>query len=94
MTWEAQRIEVGKSWSGVAKTAQKCDQRASIPQPIGRSSKRVVDVVIATTALLLLSPLLLIVAIIVKLSDGGPVFYSHSRIGLAALRSNVSSFVR
>lgn len=82
MTWEAQRIEVGKSWSSVAKTASKSDQRASIPQPIGKSSKRIVDVILASTALVLLSPLLLLVAIIVKLSDGGPVFYSHSRIGL------------
>lgn len=83
MTWDAQRIEVGKSWSSVTKTAQKrSDQRASIPQPIGRSSKRIVDLLIATTALVLLSPLLLIVAIIVKLSDRGPVFYSHTRIGL------------
>ncbi|MBB3589694.1 exopolysaccharide production protein ExoY [Rhizobium sp. BK529] len=36
---------------------------------------------IATTALVLLSPLMLIVALIVKLSDRGPVFYSHTRIG-------------
>lgn len=82
MTWEAQRIEVGKSWSGVAKTEQGRRQRGAISEPIGRSSKRIVDVIIASTALLVLSPLLLIVAIIVKFSDGGPVFYSHTRIGL------------
>jgi exopolysaccharide production protein ExoY len=82
MTWEAQRIEVGKSWSGVEKTVQGNGQRASISEPIGKSSKRFVDVILASTALLLLSPLLLIVALIVKFSDGGPVFYSHSRVGL------------
>jgi exopolysaccharide production protein ExoY len=36
---------------------------------------------LAITALILLSPLLLLVAIIVKFSDRGPVFYSHTRIG-------------
>ncbi|UXN66283.1 sugar transferase (plasmid) [Phyllobacterium sp. A18/5-2] len=40
---------------------------------------------IATSALVLLSPLLLIVAIIVKLADGGPVFYSHTRVGLGGV---------
>ena len=82
MAWQVQRIEVGKSWSSVAKPGHKGGQRVSIPQPIGRSSKRFVDVVIASSALILLSPLLLIVAIIVKFSDGGAVFYSHPRIGL------------
>ncbi|CAN7554120.1 sugar transferase [Phyllobacterium sp. LjRoot231] len=81
MTWNAQGIEVGESWSGVEKPAQSGDPRASRTHVIGRSSKRAVDLLIATTALVLLSPLLLIVAMIVKLGDGGPVFYSHTRIG-------------
>ncbi|WP_410010463.1 sugar transferase [Phyllobacterium sp. A18/5-2] len=68
-----------------AKTAKSGDLRASRPYPIGRSSKRAVDLLIATSALVLLSPLLLIVAIIVKLADGGPVFYSHTRVGLGGV---------
>lgn len=85
MTWQAQRVEVGKAWSSAAKTAKSGDLRASRPYPIGRSSKRAVDLLIATSALVLLSPLLLIVAIIVKLADGGPVFYSHTRVGLGGV---------
>ena len=81
MTWDAQGIEVGESWSGVEKPPQGVDLRVARPHAIGRWSKRAVDLLIATTALVLLSPLFLIVAMIVKLGDGGPVFYSHTRIG-------------
>ena len=81
MTWDAQGIEVGESWSGVQKPAQGGDLRVARPHAIGRWSKRTIDLLIAITALLLLFPLFLIVAIIVKLGDKGPVFYSHTRIG-------------
>lgn len=44
--------------------------------------KRVMDICGAIFALLVLSPLLLLAALVVKLSDGGPVFYVHRRVGL------------
>ncbi|MBZ9604316.1 sugar transferase [Phyllobacterium chamaecytisi] len=81
MTWDAQGIEVGESWSGVQKPEQGGDLHVARPHAIGRWSKRTVDLLIAIAALALLSPLFLIVAIIVKLGDKGPVFYSHTRIG-------------
>lgn len=43
--------------------------------------KRVLDVVLSALALVVLSPVFLIVAVTIKLEDGGPVFYRHSRIG-------------
>jgi len=43
--------------------------------------KRTYDVVFAALGLLILSPLLLLIAIVVKLSDGGPVFFLQRRIG-------------
>jgi exopolysaccharide production protein ExoY len=70
MTWKAQGVEVSESWSGVEKSPQSGNLRACRPYVIGRSSKRAVDLLIATTALVLLSPLLLIVAMIVKICDG------------------------
>ena len=82
MTWKAQGIETGESWPGIEKLPRSGDPRESRTYAIGRSSKRAVDLFIATTALVLLFPLLLIVAMIVKLGDRGPVFYSHTRIGL------------
>ncbi|MFD2239246.1 sugar transferase [Aureimonas populi] len=43
--------------------------------------KRGFDIVAALSALVILSPLLLLIAAIVKLTDGGSVFYGHSRVG-------------
>ena len=49
--------------------------------PIGGVIKRGFDIVSAATGILLLSPLLFMLAMLVKFSDGGRVFYGHSRIG-------------
>jgi undecaprenyl-phosphate glucose phosphotransferase len=42
--------------------------------------KRRFDVVFSTLVLILVSPILLGIAILVKLQDGGPIFYHHKRI--------------
>jgi exopolysaccharide biosynthesis polyprenyl glycosylphosphotransferase len=47
----------------------------------GGLAKRLFDLVFAGGALLVLSPLLLAVAAIVKLQDGGPVFFRQARVG-------------
>ena len=44
--------------------------------------KRAFDVAAAAVALVVLSPLLVVVALLVKLSDGGPVFFAQTRVGL------------
>ena len=46
-----------------------------------RFLKRVVDIVGSATLLLLFSPVFLIIAILIKLEDGGPVFYAQTRVG-------------
>src|SRR5438093_250933 len=43
--------------------------------------KRLFDVVMASIGLLLLLPVGLLIALFIKLSDGGPVFYTQVRIG-------------
>ncbi len=43
--------------------------------------KRLMDIIISLVALILLSPLFAIVALLIKLTDGGPVFYVQTRIG-------------
>lgn len=48
---------------------------------ISRLLKRAFDIIIATGLLFLLSPFLLSVAAIITLSDWGPIFNSHPRIG-------------
>ena len=47
----------------------------------GGLSKRLFDLVLAGGALVLLSPLLLVVAALVRLHDGGPVFFRQARVG-------------
>jgi lipopolysaccharide/colanic/teichoic acid biosynthesis glycosyltransferase len=44
--------------------------------------KRSFDVSVASAALILLSPLLTLIALIVRICDGGAVFYRQTRVGL------------
>jgi exopolysaccharide biosynthesis polyprenyl glycosylphosphotransferase len=44
-------------------------------------SKRMLDVVVASALLLLASPLLLLIALLIKIEDGGPVFFAQTRVG-------------
>jgi lipopolysaccharide/colanic/teichoic acid biosynthesis glycosyltransferase len=50
----------------------------AVPVPL---PKRLLDVVLSGIGLLLSSPLWLVLAALVKLEDGGPVFYSQERVG-------------
>lgn len=57
---------------------------ASLPQYTNSAYavKRVLDIVCSALTLIISSPLMLGVAIAIKLDDGGPVFFSQTRIGL------------
>jgi lipopolysaccharide/colanic/teichoic acid biosynthesis glycosyltransferase len=45
-------------------------------------AKRLLDVVLSGTGLLLSAPLWGVLAVLVKLEDGGPVFYGQERVGV------------
>ncbi len=47
----------------------------------GDMFKRVTDVVLSVMALLAFSPLFLLTAILIKLEDGGPIFFRQVRVG-------------
>jgi lipopolysaccharide/colanic/teichoic acid biosynthesis glycosyltransferase len=47
----------------------------------GQTSKRLYDVVFSFCGLVLLAPLFAVVAVLVKIADGGDVFYRQSRVG-------------
>ena len=49
--------------------------------PIGGIAKRSFDMTSAALALLIFSPIFLLIAVLVKLSDPGPIFYGHRRVG-------------
>lgn len=67
----------------IAKPANADFSEAGIdfPPPIGGLIKRGFDIAGSLIGLIALSPLFLMVALLVKFSDGGPIFYGHSRIG-------------
>lgn len=46
-----------------------------------RTGKRLLDVVGAGSGLLLLAPVLAVLAVVIRLDDGGPVFFRQTRVG-------------
>ena len=46
----------------------------------GRILKRILDILLAFLSLLIALPIMLVVAILIKLTDKGPVFYVHQRL--------------
>jgi exopolysaccharide biosynthesis polyprenyl glycosylphosphotransferase len=56
----------------------------STPQLTGikKQVKRGFDLIASSALLLLISPVLLVVSLIIKLSDGGPVFFRQKRVGV------------
>jgi exopolysaccharide production protein ExoY len=54
---------------------------SGLERPIGGSAKRWFDITAALAAILFLLPLFCVIALAIKLSDRGPAFYRHRRIG-------------
>ena len=46
------------------------------------SIKRAFDVLLSLTTLVLLAPAMILIAALIKLSDGGPIFFGQRRVGL------------
>lgn len=44
-------------------------------------AKRFLDIVLSLLAIALLSPVMITIAVLIKLQDGGPIFYVHRRVG-------------
>ncbi len=58
---------------------------ADVPSGITGRLKRGFDLVLAIAAFVFLAPLFVVIALMIKLSDGGPVFYRHTRCGRGGL---------
>lgn len=75
----------------VASTTKESEQAVVMPdfslipnvpsKPLYRFVKRAVDILGAVVGLVLFSPLIALCAILVKLGDGGPIFYTQERVG-------------
>ncbi len=57
-------------------------QQTSKPKLSFPSASRVVDVIIATALLIILLPTMVFIAFFLKLTERGPVFFAHRRVGL------------
>lgn len=57
-----------------------------------KKGKRVFDLCIAIPGLIFLSPLFLVVALLIKLDDGGPVFFLQERVGYRGRRFRIWKF--
>jgi exopolysaccharide production protein ExoY len=51
------------------------------PRPIGLTSKRVIDIILAVSGIILLAPLLIICYVATVLTSPGPAFFRHRRVG-------------
>jgi hypothetical protein len=74
-------------------------RKAGVPLRIGEESdvyflvvKPLFDAVVATLLLLLLAPLLIMIALLVKLQDGGPIFFVQNRTGYLGRRFPLIKF--
>ena len=55
-------------------------------------AKRLLDIVLAGGGLVISAPLWAVIAAIIKLEDGGPVFFSQQRVGLRGRRFDALKF--
>lgn len=55
---------------------------AALSERRDRAIKRLFDILLASFGLIVSSPLWLLISLLVKLEDGGPVFYPQDRVGL------------
>jgi len=60
--------------------------------PILNTLKIAMDIGAASVLALVLLPVLLIVAVLIKMDGGGPVFYTHTRVGLGGERFGCFKF--
>jgi exopolysaccharide production protein ExoY len=51
------------------------------PRPVGRLSKRIIDIILASSGIILLAPLLTLCFLACLLSSPGPAVFRHQRVG-------------
>ena len=78
-------------------TANRADREALrvtaiMPRPVGLTSKRAIDIVLALSAIVLLAPLLIICAVVTACSSPGPVLFRHTRVGFNGKRFQCLKF--
>jgi exopolysaccharide production protein ExoY len=82
--------------NGMAK-ADRVDEEAlfvlvTSPGPIGLTSKRATDFILALCGIVLLAPLLVICSVVMAWLSPGPVLFRHSRVGFGGKRFDCLKF--
>ena len=54
---------------------------ANLQRPIGLTSKRVIDIILALSGIVLLAPLLIICFVVTVVTSPGPALFRHKRVG-------------
>ena len=58
------------------------DRGQEVASRSGRSTaKRVIDIALSLSALIFVAPLMVLIAVVIKMQDGGTIFFSQRRIG-------------
>ena len=65
---------------------------AIMPRPVGLTSKRVIDIVLALFAIVLLAPLFIICFVVTACSSPGPILFRHNRVGFNGKRFDCLKF--
>jgi lipopolysaccharide/colanic/teichoic acid biosynthesis glycosyltransferase len=60
--------------------------------PIGGRTKRLLDIAVSLTVLVAIWPLFLLIVLVMKVTDPGPVFFMHERVGFNGRRFRCLKF--
>jgi exopolysaccharide biosynthesis polyprenyl glycosylphosphotransferase len=71
--------------------ADSCSPHRSISGITG-TLKRSIDCILAGAGLIILAPLLAVIAAVVRLTDGGPIFYRQTRVGFCGCPFTIIKF--
>lgn len=82
---------VREAWVGFSKRRPQQIPSSTTPAPepkgpLGGSLKRALDIFVAGLAILLLSPLLALIALLIGMTMGRPIVFSHTRLGYGGRR--------
>ncbi len=61
-------------------------------QPVDRMAKRIFDVIFSMLCIVIASPIMLLIAVAIKIGDGGPVFYTQTRLTVHARPFQIIKF--
>src|SRR5437879_330186 len=78
--WSLAATRRGRIWLTICRRTKCLVWRLVVGSSL--ALKRLLDILVAVLTLLIWSPLLLLVIALIKLEDGGPIFFRQTRVGV------------